>query len=62
MGEVAVRCAVEYSELYAESLKEFGQDNTTNAVDSVNTYLELSVLDSLYVSQLEVEYALDVLS
>ena len=58
--EVAVRCVVEYSVFYAESLEQSREDNSANAVDSVDTNLELGVLDSLYVGKLKVENALDM--
>ena len=60
VGEVAVGCRVEDGIFYAERLQQVGQDDAAHAVDSVYANLELSVADSVHVSQLEVEYALDM--
>ena len=60
MGKVTVRSVVEYSEFYTESLEQTREYHSTNAVDSVDTNLEFSVLDSLHVGKLKVEHAFDV--
>ena len=60
VGEVAVGCRVEDGIFYAERLQQVGQDDAAHAVDSVYANLELSVADSVHVSQLEAEYALDM--
>ena len=60
MGKVARHVAVEELIAYAQSLKQFGQDKTSHAVDAVHTHGEACLANSIGIDQLQVQNGLDM--
>ena len=56
MGKIASRFAIKYFVINAQCLKQFGQDDASHAVDSINTYAEMCLLYSLNIYKAESQH------
>ena len=60
MSKVACHVAVEEGIAHAKTLKKFGQDDTTNAIDAVDTNRKAGLANSIDIDQAQVDNRLDM--
>ena len=60
MGEITRRITIQYLVFHAQLVEEFWQDNASDRVDGVDAYLEVGVLDCLFVNEFKVKHVLDM--
>ena len=52
VGKGTCTLAIQYLEIYTESLKQLGKDDATDGIDGINTDAELTLTDSFGIDQL----------
>ena len=60
MSKVARYLTIQELITDTQLIQQLGQDESTNRVDAIHTYLEVGLLDSLNIHQLQVEYRLNM--
>ena len=58
--EVTIRLSIEYGVLHPKTVEEFGQDDTSHAVDGVHAYSEAGLAYGILVHEFEAQHIVDV--
>ena len=60
MCEIAVSLTIEELIFHSECIEQMRQDNATDRVDRVDAHLEVSLLDSIHIHEVESQHAVDM--